>query len=168
MLTPAARTVLGWAALGVAVGVVAALAVAVTVALHGARGPAAILVVTPVPAGWVAGLAGGLVAAAGRGGGYLAVLGAATAVPAVAFPVLAPVPLLFAAVSTSLPGWNRGRRVLVGVAVVLAGGIGLVGVPVNAALLARGGPPWIGPLVGAAVGLVVAYAVVTRHGRPAG
>ncbi|MDP9023401.1 MAG: hypothetical protein M3N57_12050, partial [Actinomycetota bacterium] len=97
MLTEPARTVLAWAAVGVAFGIAGAVAVAVVLA---AGEPAArsvgadqVLVILPVPVGFVSGLAAGTVVAAERGATAITVAAVVTALVGAAYPPLAPAPV---------------------------------------------------------------------------
>lgn len=172
MLPPPVRTVLTWAAVGVAVGLVGSLAVATLVAAPASSWPharrlveqAAVLVVVPVPLGWTAGVAAGTVVAAGRGATGLVVLGALTAVVGAGHPLLAGVPIVLTLAGMSLPG-RPWRRPVAGLSIGVAGGLGLLGIPVQALLAARGVPRGLGLVVGALAGFAAAGAVLSRH-RP--
>lgn len=164
MLPPVVRTVLSWASIGVAVGVVAAIATTIVLRAEPdlVRVPD-VLIIVPIPLGLAAGMAAGSAVAAGRGGSLLLVVALCAAVVAGPFAPLAPVPLVLALAGVRVDprGW---RRIAAGGAIVLAAGIGLVGVP--AELAAAGAMPrGLGLAVGAAAGVVVAWMTLTGSVR---
>ena len=162
MLPPPVRTLLAWASAGVAVGVVAAVATGVILRAEpdAVRVPE-VLVIAPIPFGLVAGIAAGSTVASGRGGTFLIVVALAAALVGGPFAPLAPVPIVFAVAGSRADrrGW---RRVAAAVAVVVAVGVGLVGVPLHMAT-AGALPRGIGLVAGIAVGLLVAHLVLPRH-----
>ncbi|MBW3576207.1 MAG: hypothetical protein KY462_00410 [Actinobacteria bacterium] len=168
MLTEPARTVLAWAALGVAFGIAGAVAVAVVLAT---RPPAArsvgadqVLLILPVPVGFVSGLAAGTVVAAERGATAITVAAAVTALVGAAYPPLAPAPVTLGTAASRLvgAGWRRGVAVAT---VGMSAGVGLVGVPAQAVLGARGGPPAVALVGGALVGLLGAAVALPGETR---